>query len=111
MKVNKYLEAQKVKEAIEVLRRIGREEELKELERFLEEGFGVYYIYEKEVHLLFPSEILENEYEYYGKYIRVEIRKDEVETIGGHWMYGATDETIGETFKTLKEAYEAVQYY
>ena len=92
--------------AKEILKKIGREEDIPYFEKLLNEGFGVLGIYGDKVILISPKEIARDEYNYKGNYKRIEISKEKVETVAGFWDYGACDETMGCEFKSLKEAYE-----
>jgi len=96
------LESKEVKKAIEVLKKIGREKEIEDFKKLLEKGFRVYYCSTDSVELL-PARVVENEYDYYGWYCRIEIYKDKVLCICGYWIYGSCDEVMEETYKTIAE--------
>ena len=90
----------------EVMRKIGREKEIPYLEKLLDKGFEIFGVYSDKIVLVAPKEIVKNEYDYRGNYTMIEVSKEKVKTRAGFWDCGACDETMGNEYKTLKEAIE-----
>ena len=91
----------KSSEAKQVLKKIGRKEDIPYFEKLLQEGFAVFQVYNDKVILVTPEEIAKDQYNYRGNYTIIEISKEKVETVAGYWDCGGCSETIGSVFKTV----------